>query len=222
MSNNWAWMLMGPNGAGKSTFRQKIMPHLSGLGNIKQINLDDYAAELAPPHQEQFTEDEMFKLHQQAAVIRNETMDQCVNQGKSFLVESVYSDGGLGTRLTTYDNLHKQGWKLGAILIGLSSLEQSEQRVQSRVSKGGHGTALVNLRDNWHCSVLGARTLLENCDYAYIYDNSKDTFKLIAKKDRDGFSFKDQSLQRNEYPENSYIGEIVQSLTVSPKNSPEL
>ncbi len=197
---------MGPNGAGKSTFRKNIMPHLSGMGNIEQINLDDYATKIAQTSTEHLTADE---LYQKAATMKAQTMDQCISNGNSFVVESVYSNGGLGTQATSYTNLHRQGWKLGAILIGLSSLEQSEKRVEDRVSQGGHGTGLIDLQSNWDCSVLGAKNLLENCDFAYIYDNSEDIFQLIAKKDGQKFSFNSQPQPTTQYPAESYTAEII-------------
>ena len=120
--------IAGPNGAGKTTF---FHAHLASAG-LRFVNADVLAAELGVEPYE-------------AARLADALRQALVARGESFVFETVFSDP-VGERIAFLEEAINRGYVVLLCYIGLSTPEQSAERVAMRVSQGGHDVPDEKLR----------------------------------------------------------------------------
>ena len=146
--------IAGPNGAGKTTF---FHAHLAPSG-LRFVNADVLAAELAtnPCH---------------AARLADALRRALVARRESFVFETVFSDP-VGERIGFLEEAVRCGYVVVLCYIGLSSPDQSVERVAMRVSQGGHDVPDEKLRSRFPRTLDNLRSSIARLPHVLIYDNS--------------------------------------------------
>lgn len=146
--------LAGSNGAGKSTFYETQLaylgwPFVNADLLAKELNLDPYqAADLATQHRAKLVE-----------------------QKKSFIFETVFSDP-VGEKVRFLQDASNSGYHVILSFVAIQYPETSIQRVGMRVSQGGHDVPIEKLRSR-HARTLENLKLAIRClPQVRIFDNS--------------------------------------------------
>jgi predicted ABC-type ATPase len=146
--------IAGPNGAGKTTFYRA---HLSSAG-LRFVNADVLAAELAVGPYE-------------AARLADALRKALVERGESFVFETVFSDP-VGDKVAFLEQATRRGYIVVLCYIGLSSPEQSAERVAMRVSQGGHDVPDDKLLSRYFRTISNLQAAIERLPHVLIFDNS--------------------------------------------------
>ncbi len=164
------YILAGCNGAGKTTVAYHILPEL--LKCKEFVNADEIAKGISPFQPE--------KVSFEAGKIMSKRIADLLNQNKSFAIETTLS-------ALTYRNKIKdaqsKGYCVTMIFFWLQSVELAKERVRLRVIEGGHSIPddVVERRYNKGLSNF-FRYFLPICDNVMLFDNSKQSPKLIMTK----------------------------------------
>jgi predicted ABC-type ATPase len=154
----------GPNGAGKSTFYEA---HLKACG-LRFLNADILAAEL-----------ELDAY--QAAEIATKLRQEFVDQGESFIFETVFSDP-VGDKLAFLRQAAGQGCHVVMCFIGIAGVDRSEERVSMRVTQGGHDVPTEKLAARFPRTITNLKRAIQELPCVFIFDNDdlQTPFRLIA------------------------------------------
>lgn len=154
----------GSNGAGKSTFYKS---HLEPAG-LRFINADVIAGEL---DMEPYT----------AARVAGSLRQELVNQGESFVFETVFSDP-VGDKLVFLKEAVAQGYTVVLCFIGISSAEVSEERVAMRVSQGGHDVPTEKLISRYPRTLANLQSAFRDLPHVIVFDNDdlRSPFRKVA------------------------------------------
>jgi len=165
-------VVAGPNGAGKSTFHDHF---ISPLG-LPFVNADRIA-----PSKQSSTRKLSVKFSYEAAKIADAGRRLLLADGKSFCMETVFSDPA-GDKLKFLRTARKAGYSVILVFIGLECAELSLARVIQRVAGGGHNVPDDKLRERFPRSLDNLRKALAFVDHAFLFDNSSsDTpFRPVA------------------------------------------
>jgi predicted ABC-type ATPase len=159
--------LAGPNGAGKTTFyRTYLRP--SGL---RFVNADVVARDLGvDPYQ--------------AAALAEGLRLQLIEQGESFIFETVFSDP-VGEKLAFLKNTERRGYSVVLFFIGLDGPRTCNERVAMRVMKGGHDVPAQKLRERYPRVMGNLKRALVGLSNVRVYDNSdlRRPYRLLATKE---------------------------------------
>ncbi|QDU76246.1 Zeta toxin [Bremerella volcania] len=156
--------IAGPNGAGKSTFYQSQLSH-SGLRWVNadviaaQLNLDPYAA----------------------ASVADRIRRLLVRQRESFVFETVFSDP-IGDKVQFLFDTAADGYDVTLCYIGLSSAEQSIERVSMRVSQGGHDVPIDKLKSRYLRTLENLGRAIQRLPRVLVFDQSdlRYPFRFLA------------------------------------------
>ena len=143
----------GSNGAGKSTFYEA---HLKPAG-LRFINADVLAGELGIA---------AYPAAEVAAKLRQEL----VNQGESFVFETVFSDP-VGDKLAFLKDAEKKGYSVVLCFISIASVDRSEERVAMRVSQGGHDVPTDKLTARFPRTTANLKQAIKDLPCVAIFDN---------------------------------------------------
>jgi predicted ABC-type ATPase len=121
----------GPNGAGKTTFYEA---HLQPAG-LRFVNADDLAREF---------EVDAYEAAELAGRLRQTLLEQ----GESFVFETVFSDP-VGEKVAFLNQAETKGYTVVLCFIGVDGPEVSEERVAMRVLQGGHDVPSKKLKDRY-------------------------------------------------------------------------
>lgn len=146
--------IAGPNGAGKTTF---FHAHLASVG-LRFVNADVLADELQTPAYE-------------AARLAGALRQTFVQQQESFVFETVFSDP-VGDKITFLEEAGHLGYEVVLCYIGLSSAQQSSERVSMRVTQGGHDVPDEKLQSRFPRTLNNLREAIHRLPHVLIYDNS--------------------------------------------------
>lgn len=171
MENLNLYIIAGCNGAGKTTASLSVLPEV--LKCEEFVNADEIAKGLSPFHPEEVAiEAGKIMLNRIAALMVRR---------KSFAVETT-----LATRsyMTLIKNAHRAGYKVTLLFFWLPSPEMAEERVEERVSAGGHDIPKeVIHRRYW----LGLNNLFNlfvpMVDYWSMYDNSLSQRPIVVNNE---------------------------------------
>ena len=171
----WMWIIAGPNGAGKSTFANELLA--STASGLIKLNADErtlalrQANPVAP----------LRELNLRAAQEIDAEVAGCIDNGRSFLVETVlsspkYRDDVLAAKAN--------GFKIGLVYVSLHPPELSPERVATRVTKGGHAVDRQTAIDRHARSHVQLRWFAARAAILAVYDNSANdgTPRLIASR----------------------------------------
>ena len=111
----------------------------------------------------------------QALRIRKESLDKRINFG----IETTASSESI---LRLIDKAHQQNYIVHIIYVLLNSAELHIQRVNQRVSKGGHSVDKEDIIRRYKRSIELLPEIMQKADCMVIYDNSY-RFEPILKKD---------------------------------------
>lgn len=154
----------GPNGAGKTTFYHA---HLKPAG-LRFVNADVLANEL---------DMEPYAAARVAGTLRN----ALVEQGESFVFETVFSDP-VGDKLAFLKDSVARGYTVILCFIGISGPEVSEQRVAMRVSQGGHDVPSDKLITRYPRTLANLQAAIRELPNVWVFDNDdlREPFRKVA------------------------------------------
>jgi predicted ABC-type ATPase len=179
----WMWIVAGPNGSGKTTLvKTGVVARVSGI-SLMHINPDTVAARI---NQEQPGID-ADEASRRAAQESDELVDLCIDQGTSFVVETVLSTDKFKARVLS---ARACGFSIGLIFVVLVNPELSIQRVKLRVGLHGHDVPPERIRDRWHKSISNLSWFANQADRVRVFDNSEDRNPvLLAAKTSGEWTF---------------------------------
>ncbi len=165
------FVIAGPNGAGKTTFALEFLPRFAKCREF--VNADLIAGGLSP-------------LAPGAAVIEAGRLmlgkiNGLATQRQTFAFETTLSGRGY---LGLFKRLKAAGYKINVIFLWLPRVELAIQRVNERVSRGGHPVPEQDIRRRFD---RGVRNLLTEyhplVDTWFLWDNSESQPRSIARSD---------------------------------------
>lgn len=142
----------GVNGCGKSSLTGALKAERSDLGMI--IDVDKISAEMGG------------NIAGSREAIKK--IDYCLERGISFTQETTLS--GVRTE-RTIRKAKEQGYTVRLYYVGLDTLFDSLQRIQNRVSKGGHDIPAEDVEHRFASRFDDLRRILPYCDEATFFDN---------------------------------------------------
>ncbi len=103
-----------------------------------------------------------------------------LNIVEQFTIETVMSD----SRKLDYFSLAKSlGYRLYLYFVSTKDPDINVERVKQRVASGGHNVPEEKIRSRYYRSLENVYDLLKICDRAYFFDNSAETWDLVAEYD---------------------------------------
>jgi predicted ABC-type ATPase len=75
----------------------------------------------------------------------------------------------------------EKGYKAYMYFICIDDPEVNISRVENRVKKGGHNVAHKKISSRYYNALENLILMIENVDKCYLFDNSSEEFKLVAK-----------------------------------------
>lgn len=165
------YIISGCNGAGKTTASFNILPDLL---NCKEfVNADEIARGLSPFQPE--------KVSIEAGRLMLKRIDELIDSNQDFSFETTLSTKSF---INTIDNAKSKGYYVTLIFFWLESIQLAKDRVQKRVSEGGHNIESNVIERRYKAGIKNLFKLyFEKVDSLLIYDNSKVKSELIAEKE---------------------------------------
>ncbi len=170
----------GPNGAGKSTFYEA---HLRPAG-LRFVNADELARELGVDAY-------------QAGEVAGQLRRALVEQGESFVFETVFSDP-VGDKLEFLKLAERKGYAVVLVFVGLEGPDLSEERVAMRVLQGGHDVPTGKLRARYPRTMANLSMAIKELAHVLVFDNSDMSrpFRKVAAFERGKLTEKHAPLPR--------------------------
>lgn len=82
----------------------------------------------------------------------------------------------------------KNGYKIYLYFICIDDPEVNVSRVENRVEKGGHNVSADKISSRYYNTLNNLISAIEQADKCYLFDNSGQDFRLIAKINQDTMS----------------------------------
>lgn len=160
--------IAGPNGAGKTTFHEA---HLQPAG-LRFVNADDLARELDVGAYE-------------AAEVASSLRETLLEQGESFVFETVFSDP-VGEKVAFLDRAREKGYTVVLCFIGIDGPEVSEERVAMRVLQGGHDVPSRKLEERFPRTLKNLARAVRDLPHVLVFDNNDlaRPFRMVARFER--------------------------------------
>ena len=165
------YIISGCNGAGKTTASFNILPDLL---NCKEfVNADEIARGLSPFQPE--------KVSIEAGRLMLKRIDELIDSNQDFSFETTLSTKSF---INTIENVKSKGYYVTLIFFWLESIQLAKDRVQKRVSEGGHNIESNVIERRYKAGIKNLFKLyFDKVDSLLIYDNSKAKSELIAEKE---------------------------------------
>jgi len=154
-------LIVGPNGSGKTTFVAKFLAPL--LRESVFVNADEIAKRLWPD------EDPAPRAYE-AARIAERTRQELIEQGRSFIAETVFSHP---SKLDLIRTAQAAGYTV-RLRVLLVPEELTVARVAARVQAGGHSVPIEKIRTRYHRLWPLVVEAIELADTTVVYDNSSE------------------------------------------------
>ena len=165
------YIISGCNGAGKTTASFNILPDL--LDCKEFVNADEIARGLSPFQPE--------KVSIEAGRLMLKRIDELIDSNQDFSFETTLSTKSF---INTIDNAKSKGYYVTLIFFWLESIQLAKDRVQKRVSEGGHNIEPNVIDRRYKAGIKNLFKLyFDKVDSLLIYDNSKAKSELIAEKE---------------------------------------
>lgn len=152
----------GVNGCGKSSLTGILKAEHTDLGIV--VDPDKLSAELCSDTYA-------------GCKLAVEKLEGALTAGISFTQETTLS-GAYAHRLAK--RAKEAGYFVRLYYVGLDTLSESVQRIESRVRRGGHNIPLSDVERRFKRRFLDAARILSYCDEAKFFDNDNG-FRLVAK-----------------------------------------
>ncbi len=161
------YIIAGCNGAGKTTASFNILPQI--LECKEFVNADEIAKGLSPFAPE--------TVAIQAGKLMLQRIENLLQEGVPFAIETT-----LATR--SYQSLVKRaqerGYTVQLLFYWLESPELACQRVEKRVSEGGHNIPTATIHERYHRGLKNLfKIFMPIVDYWALFDNNCET-RMIA------------------------------------------
>ncbi len=163
------YLFAGPNGSGKSTL---IKDYISfyGLEDVEYICPNIYASEL-------FSDiSDVYERYKKAMDFAEYKRERLLAAAQSLIMETVLSRSD---KLDFVIKARKSGYKVISVFVGTSSADINCERVNRRVSEGGHDVPEEKLRARYVRSMENLPLLADCSDELYVYDNSGKQYALV-------------------------------------------
>ncbi len=153
-------IIAGVNGVGKSSLRGVLEGQGALLGHIidadaiaKKNNFDNI----------------------KAGIMAVDEINYCLENNLSFTQETTLS----GHRtIKTIRQARKQGYDIVMYYVGLNSKEESIQRIENRVRKGGHDIPTEDVIRRFDNRLVALKKAAALCDSVIFYDNENGFIKV--------------------------------------------
>ena len=164
------YIISGCNGAGKTTASFTILPEI--LDCREFVNADEIAAGLSPF--------QPVSAAMEAGRIMLRRIDHLLCKNCDFAFETT-----LATKIhkNTILKAQAKGYNVTLLFFWLQNVELAKQRVQKRVSEGGHDIEPTVIERRYFAGIRNLFDIyLPIVDSALIFDNSEGKHELLAKK----------------------------------------
>ena len=154
-------MIGGVNGTGKSSLSGVLRRQLTDMGII--IDPDNIAAQ-----------EKCDRIT--AGKIAIEKVQECLKKEVNFSQETTLS----GQRtLKTIKKAREAGYSIRLFYVGISSADESLERIANRVRKGGHNIPEKDVRRRYEKRFSDLALVLPYCNEVHFYDN-ENGFREVA------------------------------------------
>lgn len=185
--NKQIHIIAGPNGAGKSSHaRVTLLPDF--LSSNVFVNADEIAKMLSPENPE--------KSAIEAGRLMIKKMDFLLDEGRDFALETTLS---AKTYLNFIKRAQKEKYKVNLFFLRLATPQLAQERVLTRVSKGGHNIEPDIIKRRFAKGLGNLEKYLQLVDTAIIYESSGLELIEIARKNDDQLTILNQNLWKKIY-----------------------
>ncbi len=154
-------VIAGPNGSGKTSITHKILQH-DWLEDCVYINPDDIAKDT-------FGDWNSREAVLKAAILSTEIRENCINEGKSLIFETVFS---AADKIDFVKKAKDKGYFIRLFFVGTESPTINASRIARRVMQGGHDVPISKIISRYSKSIANCCIASKMVDRTYIYDNS--------------------------------------------------
>lgn len=180
-------IIAGPNGSGKTSHaRVTLLPNF--LSSNEFINADEIAKILSPKNPE--------KSAITAGRLMMKRIEFLMNEGLDFAFETTLA---AKTYLNLIRDAQDKGYKVNLIFLKLDNANLAQERVLTRVSKGGHNIDPLVIQRRFQRGLDNLKDYLKVVDTAVIYESSGLELIEIAKKNQDKLTVIHQNLWDKYY-----------------------
>lgn len=159
-------LFAGVNGAGKTSIYKTT--YYGENKYEKRINTDEMVARIGSWKDSNL----QVKCAREAVKL----IKTYISEGISFNQETTLSGKSI---INNIKKAKEKGFVINLNYIGIENAEIAKERVDVRVSKGGHGIAHKDIERRYTESLDNLYRIISLCDEINIYDNT-DIFKLIV------------------------------------------
>lgn len=173
-------IVAGPNGSGKTTTTLKLLANEWAADSL-YINPDNIA-------QDTFGDWNSPEAVLKAAKLATQQRYDCLEQGKSFVFETVFSSD---EKLEFVRKAKEAGFFIRFFFVCTADPEINVRRIVRRFMEGGHEVPISKIISRYYKSLANAAEAISLVDRAYIYDNSvEDTLPQLLYRTKEGQLFK--------------------------------
>lgn len=164
------YVIAGCNGAGKTTASYTILPEI--LDCKEFVNADEIAKGLSPF--------QPGKAAIEAGRIMLDRIDVLISQGVDFSFETTLASK---SHLTRIEKAQKKGYLVTLLFFWLRDVELAKERVQIRVSEGGHSIPEATIIRRYYAGIRNLFGIyLPVCDNVMLLDNSNNTPTFVMQQ----------------------------------------
>ncbi|MFN0189012.1 MAG: zeta toxin family protein [Bacteroidia bacterium] len=168
------YVIAGCNGAGKTTASFTILPEII---NCKEfVNADEIAKGISPFKPE--------KIAFEAGRLMLNRISELLYSNESFAFETTLASRNYKNKILLAKS---NNYTVTLIFFWLKNIELAKERVQTRVSEGGHNIPNNVIERRYFRGIKNLFDIyLPIVDGALIFDNSQGMHELVAQKTVDG------------------------------------
>ncbi len=160
----WMIIVAGPNGSGKSSLTDAVLGRFD-KSQFTKLNADERTIEL----RQQYPDKALREVNLLAAQQIDAELLGCIENGKSFYVETVLSSDKYRDDVI---KAKQNGFRVALFYMSLFPPTLSPDRVGLRVKQGGHDVDHQTAIDRYHRSHKQLEWFAEQADTFVAYDNS--------------------------------------------------
>jgi predicted ABC-type ATPase len=174
-------IVAGANGSGKTTFARKFLD----VTKYEFLNADEIAKEMNPQ--------DPVKVRIAAGKQVINLLDQFIDEGKNFVIESTLSGSFLEKHI---EELKQKGYEISLTFIFLGSKDLCIERIKSRVRQGGHNVPDEDVirRFNRGLVKFWQAYRMQVDYYSIVFNNEYYDFKRIAHGQSNSIEIIDKNL----------------------------
>lgn len=173
-------MVAGPNGSGKTSTTLQLLANEWTESSL-YINPDNMAQELFGDWN---SPEAVLKAAELATAMRY----QCLEEGKDFVFETVFSSD---EKLEFLRKAHEKGFFIRFFFVCTDNPRINVSRITRRFLEGGHEVPISKVISRYYKSLFNALKAMAFVDRAYVYDNSvENRLPRLLYRMVDGYVYK--------------------------------